>query len=43
MTARCTISTTVTSLTSIPADGSQFPPTGGYERRKIELGFEFYF
>ena len=33
----------VTSLTEIPTDGSGFIPTNGYEQRKFQLGFKFYF
>jgi hypothetical protein len=32
-----------TGLTELPTDGEDFIPTGGYEQRKFQLGFKFYF
>lgn len=32
-----------TTLTELPTDGSDYIPTNGYEQRKFQLGFKFYF
>jgi carboxypeptidase family protein/TonB-dependent receptor-like protein len=34
---------TRSDFTSVPTDGNDYPATGGYEQRKFQLGFKFYF
>ncbi|MEZ5319678.1 MAG: hypothetical protein R2752_19915, partial [Vicinamibacterales bacterium] len=38
-----TVDTAGNPLVAIPADGSGFTPTSGYEQRKFQLGFKYYF